>query len=193
MSLDQPSVVPVDTHVLQIAAKHYGFKQGKGKGMTPAVYAAVGGRLGEVWGAYAGWAQGVVFASDLREFAGKREEEMQEDVKVGIVLPPSPASEGGEMPRAARRRRTAAPSSTSTPTKSRGTQIPPTPESLPSAGRKRKLDYFSTLEDAQTEGVEKMRVFEVEQVKEELMEVSAGAGSMGERVKLRRRRVVRVS
>ncbi|KZO97918.1 DNA glycosylase, partial [Calocera viscosa TUFC12733] len=69
MSLDQPGVVPVDTHVLQIAVRHYGLRAGKGKGMTPALYAAIGERFAQVWGEYAGWAQGVVFAGDLREFA----------------------------------------------------------------------------------------------------------------------------
>jgi len=36
--------------------------------MTPKVYAAVGKRLREMWGAYAGWAQSVLFTSDLKSF-----------------------------------------------------------------------------------------------------------------------------
>lgn len=65
MSLDKREVVPVDTHVLQIAMKHYGFKNGaKGKGggkvsMTPVLYEQVNERLAGVWGEYAGWAHSV--------------------------------------------------------------------------------------------------------------------------------------
>ena len=36
--------------------------------MTPKIYEAVGKRLGEIWGAYAGWAQSVLFTSDLKSF-----------------------------------------------------------------------------------------------------------------------------
>ena len=36
--------------------------------MTPKIYEAVGKRLGEMWGAYAGWAQTVLFTSDLKSF-----------------------------------------------------------------------------------------------------------------------------
>jgi N-glycosylase/DNA lyase len=36
--------------------------------MTPKIYEAVGKRLGEIWGAYAGWAQSVFFTSDLKSF-----------------------------------------------------------------------------------------------------------------------------
>jgi N-glycosylase/DNA lyase len=36
--------------------------------MTPKIYAAVSTRLGEIWGAYAGWAQSVLFTSDLKSF-----------------------------------------------------------------------------------------------------------------------------
>ena len=36
--------------------------------MTPKIYEAVGKRLREIWGAYAGWAQSVLFTSDLKSF-----------------------------------------------------------------------------------------------------------------------------
>jgi len=36
--------------------------------MTPKIYEAVGKRLREIWGAYAGWAQSVFFTSDLKSF-----------------------------------------------------------------------------------------------------------------------------
>ena len=36
--------------------------------MTPKIYEAVSKRLREVWGTYAGWAQSVLFTSDLKSF-----------------------------------------------------------------------------------------------------------------------------
>jgi N-glycosylase/DNA lyase len=36
--------------------------------MTPKIYEAVGKRLVEIWGPYAGWAQSVLFTSDLKSF-----------------------------------------------------------------------------------------------------------------------------
>ena len=49
----------MDTHVHQIAVKHYGMS-GKGKTtMTPKLYDEVNDRLAKVWGPYAGWAHSV--------------------------------------------------------------------------------------------------------------------------------------
>ncbi|KAG8892080.1 8-oxoguanine glycosylase ogg1, partial [Tulasnella sp. 403] len=51
------SVVPVDTHVYQIAVKHYGLKGSSSKtNMTPTLYTQVAEKLTKVWGEYAGWA-----------------------------------------------------------------------------------------------------------------------------------------
>lgn len=63
MSLDKHHVVPVDTHVHQIAIKHYGLK-GAGSAakkvtMTPKLYDEVNSRLLAVWGDHAGWAHSV--------------------------------------------------------------------------------------------------------------------------------------
>ncbi|PBK78309.1 DNA glycosylase [Armillaria solidipes] len=71
MSLDKKEVIPVDTHVHQIAIKHYGFKGSlKGKSpMTPKLYEDVNSKLVNVWGDYAGWAHSVLFTSDLKSFA----------------------------------------------------------------------------------------------------------------------------
>lgn len=57
----QREVVPVDTHVHQIAVKHYGLRcSGKGKtAMNPKLYDEVNTRLAQVWGSYAGWAHSV--------------------------------------------------------------------------------------------------------------------------------------
>ncbi|EPS95441.1 hypothetical protein FOMPIDRAFT_1168618 [Fomitopsis schrenkii] len=71
MSLDKREVIPVDTHVHQIAMKHYGMSgSSKGKtAMNPKLYEAVSSKLTDVWGDYAGWAHSVLFTSDLKSFA----------------------------------------------------------------------------------------------------------------------------
>ncbi|KAJ7063382.1 DNA glycosylase [Mycena amicta] len=71
MSLDKHDVVPVDTHVLQIAVKNYGFKASLSskQSMTPKLYGDINTRLVTVFGEYAGWAQAVLFASDLKAFS----------------------------------------------------------------------------------------------------------------------------
>ncbi|KAF8921143.1 N-glycosylase/DNA lyase [Mucidula mucida] len=71
MSLDKREVIPVDTHVHQIAIKHYGMKGStKGKAaMTPKLYDEVNKKLVSVWGTYAGWAHSVLFTADLKAFA----------------------------------------------------------------------------------------------------------------------------
>ncbi|OCH93382.1 DNA glycosylase [Obba rivulosa] len=57
MSLDKGEVIPVDTHVQQIAAKHYGLRAPAGKtNMTPKLYDEVSSKLTAIWGEYAGWA-----------------------------------------------------------------------------------------------------------------------------------------
>ncbi|KAH9901578.1 DNA glycosylase [Cubamyces lactineus] len=70
MSLDKREVIPVDTHVHQIATKHYGLKGGsKTTNMTPRLYDEVSTKLANVWGEYAGWAHSVLFTADLKSFA----------------------------------------------------------------------------------------------------------------------------
>ncbi|KAG9048698.1 8-oxoguanine glycosylase ogg1 [Tulasnella sp. UAMH 9824] len=69
MSLDKASIVPVDTHVYQIAVKHYGLRAPLKANMTPVLYAQVAQKLAGVWGDYAGWAHSVMFTADLRSFA----------------------------------------------------------------------------------------------------------------------------
>ncbi|KAJ4487843.1 DNA glycosylase, partial [Lentinula aciculospora] len=71
MSLDKTDVVPVDTHVHQIAIKHYGMKgPTKNKvNMTPKLYEELCTKFVQVWGGYAGWAHSVLFTSDLKSFA----------------------------------------------------------------------------------------------------------------------------
>ncbi|KAG9102967.1 8-oxoguanine glycosylase ogg1 [Ceratobasidium sp. 370] len=71
MSLDKPEVVPVDTHVQQIATKMYGFKSrvGQSKSMTPRLYSEIATKFADAWGPYAGWAHSVLFTADLKSFA----------------------------------------------------------------------------------------------------------------------------
>ncbi|EJF66066.1 DNA glycosylase [Dichomitus squalens LYAD-421 SS1] len=70
MSLDKREVIPVDTHVQQIAIKHYGFRGPTKSGtMSPKVYEELSSKLAAVWGDYAGWAHSVLFTSDLKSFA----------------------------------------------------------------------------------------------------------------------------
>ncbi|ESK94507.1 n-glycosylase dna lyase [Moniliophthora roreri MCA 2997] len=70
MSLDKKEVIPCDTHVHQIAVKHYGVKGSFGKTtMTPKLYEEINTKLVRVWGDYAGWAHSVLFTSDLKSFA----------------------------------------------------------------------------------------------------------------------------
>ncbi|KAG8700899.1 8-oxoguanine glycosylase ogg1 [Ceratobasidium sp. 394] len=71
MSLDKAEVVPVDTHVQQIATKMYGLKSraGQSKSMTPKLYSEIATKFTDAWGPYAGWAHSVLFTADLKSFA----------------------------------------------------------------------------------------------------------------------------
>ncbi|XP_066430672.1 N-glycosylase/DNA lyase-like isoform X1 [Eleutherodactylus coqui] len=69
MALDKPEAVPVDTHVWQIAKRDYLPQLGHGnKTLTERVYREIGDYFRSIWGPYAGWAQGVLFCSDLKKF-----------------------------------------------------------------------------------------------------------------------------
>jgi len=87
MSLDKHGTVPVDTHVLQIAQKYLAVESAKTKKLSPEavqlkhhmgstktmtarLYRAVADYFQAVWGKeFAGWAQSVVFAADLKTFS----------------------------------------------------------------------------------------------------------------------------
>ena len=57
----QKEVVPVDTHVYQIAIKHYGMRGTSGKKaiVSPKLYEQVNAKFFSMWGEYAGWAHTV--------------------------------------------------------------------------------------------------------------------------------------
>ncbi|KAN0141005.1 DNA glycosylase [Lactarius tabidus] len=93
MSLDKAEVIPVDTHVLQIATKHYGFRglSGTKQAMSPKMYEAISEKFHGVWGNYAGWAHSVLFTADLKAFS-----------EYGLVTPvPSPRKGDASTHRAA--------------------------------------------------------------------------------------------
>ncbi|XP_064154455.1 N-glycosylase/DNA lyase [Anguilla rostrata] len=74
MSLDKAQAVPVDTHVWQIAQRDYRCTAGKGhKSLTDKVYRDIGDFFRQLWGPYAGWAQSVLFCSDLKKFQELKE------------------------------------------------------------------------------------------------------------------------
>jgi len=68
MSLDQPSSVPVDTHMFQIAAQNYLPHLKKYKTVTDKVYLEIGDHFRKLYGGHAGWAHSVLFSADLRQF-----------------------------------------------------------------------------------------------------------------------------
>lgn len=66
MSLDHLEAIPVDTHIFQLA-KIY-LPNLKAKTVTPKVYNEVADYFRKIYGDYSGWAQTVLFVSDLRSF-----------------------------------------------------------------------------------------------------------------------------
>lgn len=69
MSLDKPEAVPIDTHVWQIAKRDYKFVSSNGqKTITDKLHRDIGDFFRKLWGPYAGWAQSVLFCSDLKRF-----------------------------------------------------------------------------------------------------------------------------
>lgn len=64
-SLDKDAAVPVDTHVRQIATRRFR-PDLAGKSLTPRVYQAIADAYRSRYGAYAGWAQQLLFFNELR-------------------------------------------------------------------------------------------------------------------------------
>ena len=63
-SLDKHEAIPVDTHVWQLALRHY-TPHLRGKALTPKLHGAVQDAFGAVFGPYAGWAHNTLFISEL--------------------------------------------------------------------------------------------------------------------------------
>ncbi|KAJ6547656.1 DNA glycosylase [Mycena capillaripes] len=90
MSLDKKEVVPVDTHVHQIAIKHYGLRGSLSSksAMTPKLYEEINTKLVAVWGDYAGWAHSVLFTSDLKAFSSHGVTVPAENAAITLPTPP---------------------------------------------------------------------------------------------------------
>ncbi|OCT53265.1 N-glycosylase/DNA lyase [Cladophialophora carrionii] len=82
MGLGWGEVVPVDTHVLQIAQRDYKLAKGKTSSMTKATYDTVANHFRKIWGKEAGWAHSVLFTADLRTFAERLT--TKAEVRVGV-------------------------------------------------------------------------------------------------------------
>ena len=66
-SLEKHHVVPIDTHVWQIAVRDFGYKaKGTGKGLTKTDYDSVQNYLFERWGENAGWLQQLLFTKEIK-------------------------------------------------------------------------------------------------------------------------------
>ncbi|OCF55669.1 N-glycosylase/DNA lyase [Kwoniella mangroviensis CBS 10435] len=68
MCMDKPSLIPIDTHVAAIAARHPAFPSRlRNKPMSKQVYDETQQFLLDRWGPMGGWCQAVMFAADLPE------------------------------------------------------------------------------------------------------------------------------
>ncbi|KAG8192143.1 hypothetical protein JTE90_027786 [Oedothorax gibbosus] len=68
MSLDKYEAIPIDTHIWQVTVKDYIPKFKAAKTLTGQIYQEVGDFYRERFGDCAGWANTVLFASDLKMF-----------------------------------------------------------------------------------------------------------------------------
>ncbi|XP_015922698.1 N-glycosylase/DNA lyase isoform X2 [Parasteatoda tepidariorum] len=68
MSLDKYNAIPVDTHIWQVTVKDYLPHLKNAKALTNKIYQQIGDFYRERFGDYAGWANTVLFAADLKMF-----------------------------------------------------------------------------------------------------------------------------
>ena len=78
MSLDQPSAIPVDTHMFQIAAQKYLPHLRGRKSVTEKMYTEIGDHFRGLYGEYAGWAHSVLFSADLRHLQSVQKPRLSE-------------------------------------------------------------------------------------------------------------------
>lgn len=72
LTVEQPSLIPIDTHVANIAARHPAFPSRlKNKPMSKQIYEETQEFLLSRWGPMGGWCQAVLFAADLPQSQGK--------------------------------------------------------------------------------------------------------------------------
>ncbi|KAG5513528.1 hypothetical protein PMAC_000960 [Pneumocystis sp. 'macacae'] len=84
MSLDKPSAIPIDTHIWQIAQRDYNFNAEKCKIINKRLYNKVGEYFRNLWGSYAGWAQCILFVSDLSIFKNRTIEIKKDSQKISL-------------------------------------------------------------------------------------------------------------
>ncbi|GIX77455.1 hypothetical protein CDAR_491721 [Caerostris darwini] len=68
MSLDKYEAIPVDTHIWQVTLKDYMPHLKNSKNLTNKIYQEIGDFYRDRFGDYAGWANTVLFANDLKMF-----------------------------------------------------------------------------------------------------------------------------
>lgn len=89
-SLDKHEAVPVDTHVWQLACRHYdACRQLRGRTLTPKLMVEVERVLQGVFGEYAGWAHNTLFVAELASSRDALPEHLQ---------PTTPAARGRKRP-----------------------------------------------------------------------------------------------
>ena len=71
-SMDCPGLIPVDTHVFQLAQK-FGFLKTSAKqsSLNDKLHQQIGDAFRKVYGDHAGWAHQILFAGDLAQFKDK--------------------------------------------------------------------------------------------------------------------------
>lgn len=67
MALDKAEAVPIDVHVWRMATRHYLPHLRSLKNLSAVAYKEIGDHFRERFGPYAGWAQSVLFTSDLKK------------------------------------------------------------------------------------------------------------------------------
>lgn len=72
MSLDKYQAIPVDTHIWQVTVKDYLPHLKNTKTLTPKIYKEIGDFYRKRFGDYAGWANTVLFAADLKKFKERK-------------------------------------------------------------------------------------------------------------------------
>uniref|UniRef100_A0A1A9VEL7 N-glycosylase/DNA lyase n=1 Tax=Glossina austeni TaxID=7395 RepID=A0A1A9VEL7_GLOAU len=72
MSLNHMGSVPIDTHIFKIAQRIYLPELVNAKSVTPKIYDQIAEHFRRVYGEYAGWAQAILFCSELQQFQLKR-------------------------------------------------------------------------------------------------------------------------
>lgn len=81
-SLDKHQAVPVDTHVWQLACRHYS-PQLRGRSLTPKLMVEVERVLQGVFGSHAGWAHNTLFVAELASSRDALPEHLQPHTPAG--------------------------------------------------------------------------------------------------------------